>query len=168
MGTGNGHNFREPDKTPCQDILIENNTFTDYPRGVGNHHGCDAFPGLYSSNIKIRNNTFKDMYVTTPNGKKLYEYAITLHSFANAVVENNTIENAGSAVWNLIEKVICTILKGFFRLINKEFSDNALENFMQFIKFGIVGLSNTIISYILYVVSLLIIRKLGIFGTIDI
>ena len=86
------------DKTPCKDILIENNTFTDYPRGVGNHHGCDAFPGLYSSNITIRNNTFKDMYVTTADGKKLYEYAITLHSFANAVVENNTIENAGSAV----------------------------------------------------------------------
>ena len=86
------------DKTPCKDILIENNTFTDYPRGIGNHHGCDSFPGLYSSNIMIRNNTFKDMYVTTPNGKKLYEYAITLHSFANAVVENNTIENAGSAV----------------------------------------------------------------------
>ncbi len=86
------------DKTPCLDILIENNTFTDYPRGVGNHHGCDAFPGLYSSNVTIRNNTFKDMYVTTANGKKLYDYVVMVHSFENAVVENNTISNAGSAV----------------------------------------------------------------------
>ncbi len=86
------------DKTPCQNVLIENNTFHDYPRGVGNHHGCEEFPGLYSSNITIKDNTFTNMYVKAPNGKDLYEYVILLHSFENAVVENNTITNAGSAV----------------------------------------------------------------------
>ena len=34
---------------------------------------------------------------------------------------------------------------------------------MQFIKFGIVGLSNTVLAYILYVISLLLFRKQGIF-----
>ncbi len=33
------------------------------------------------------------------------------------------------------------------------------QKFIQFIKFGIVGLSNTIISYVIYVVSLLIMQK---------
>ena len=38
---------------------------------------------------------------------------------------------------------------------------------MQFIKFGIVGISNTLISYILYVVSLLIFQRLNWFGKVD-
>ena len=33
---------------------------------------------------------------------------------------------------------------------------------MQFVKFGIVGLSNTVISYVLYVAGLLVFRKLDI------
>ena len=33
------------------------------------------------------------------------------------------------------------------------------QKFIQFIKFGIVGLSNTIISYVIYVVSLLFMQK---------
>lgn len=86
------------DKTPCRDIVIEENTFHDYPRGIGNHHGREAFDELFIENVTIRNNTFKNMYVTAPNGKKIYEYVILLHSFKNALVENNTITNAGSAV----------------------------------------------------------------------
>lgn len=86
------------DKTACQNITIENNSFHDYPRGVGNHHGRETFSNLWTQNIIIRNNTFKNMYVMTPTGKKLYENAILLHSFKNAVVEGNTIENAGTGV----------------------------------------------------------------------
>lgn len=39
--------------------------------------------------------------------------------------------------------------------------------FMQFVKFGIVGLSNTIISYLLYVGSLLFFQYLGILPKAD-
>lgn len=42
------------------------------------------------------------------------------------------------------------------------------DSFIQFIKFGIVGLSNTVIGYGIYVVSLYIFRKLGLFTNIDI
>lgn len=38
---------------------------------------------------------------------------------------------------------------------------------IQFIKFGIVGFSNTVISYVLYTGGLLLFRKLRIFGSID-
>ena len=41
------------------------------------------------------------------------------------------------------------------------------ENFLQFIKFGIVGVSNTIIGYLIYVVSLKILRSLDLFPDID-
>ena len=46
-------------------------------------------------------------------------------------------------------------------------SEETMNGFMQFIKFGIVGVSNTLISYILYVVSLLIFQKLNWFGKVD-
>lgn len=42
-----------------------------------------------------------------------------------------------------------------------------LNNMVQFIKFGIVGLSNTIISYIIYAASLLILRGINILPEID-
>lgn len=42
------------------------------------------------------------------------------------------------------------------------------DSFIQFIKFGIIGLSNTVIGYGIYVVSLYIFRRFGLFNNIDI
>ncbi len=89
------------DKTYCQNITVENNNFHNYPRGVGNHHGCLEFPGLYSRNVTIRNNTFKDMYALRPNGTKLYGPAIMVHSFYTSVVSDNKIENAELGIFLL-------------------------------------------------------------------
>lgn len=69
-----------------------------YPRGIGNHHGRETFSDLYTDHITIRNNAFTNMTVTAPNGKAIYDHTILLHSFKNALVENNTITNAGSGV----------------------------------------------------------------------
>lgn len=77
------------------------------------------------------------------------------------------MQNIGNALWNLIEKVSITVIKAVFRLFHKEISEETMNGFMQFIKFGIVGVSNTLISYILYVVSLLIFQKLNWFGKVD-
>ncbi|SFU85076.1 GtrA family protein [Butyrivibrio sp. M55] len=41
------------------------------------------------------------------------------------------------------------------------------EGFLQFIKFGIVGGTNTVIGYLIYVVSLKTLRSLGLFPNID-
>lgn len=47
------------------------------------------------------------------------------------------------------------------------YSLNKWNDCIQFIKFGIVGLSNTLIGYVIYVVSLRIMRLLHIFPSID-
>lgn len=47
------------------------------------------------------------------------------------------------------------------------FSDEVWEGFLQFIRFGMVGLSNTIIGYLIYVVSLKCIRRMDLFRRID-
>jgi putative flippase GtrA len=41
------------------------------------------------------------------------------------------------------------------------------ESFLQFIKFGIVGVSNTVIGYLIYVISLKILKSLDLFPDID-
>lgn len=49
----------------------------------------------------------------------------------------------------------------------KKLDDKTLLAFTQFIKFGIVGLSNTILSYILYSGGLILLRRLQLLGRTD-
>ena len=59
-------------------------------------------------------------------------------------------------LWKFIEKILDFILCKLLRLkINK----TQWEALMQFVKFGIVGLSNTVISYVIYVVTLILFQK---------
>lgn len=67
-------------------------------------------------------------------------------------------------LWNLIETICKFTLCKVLRL---KLSDKQFQNIMQFIKFGIVGLSNTVISYIIYLIVLLFLQKYNIFIRID-
>lgn len=66
-----------------------------------------------------------------------------------------------SNFWNYIEKIVRTVLAILLKIVGKELSDEMFEGIMQFIKFGIVGVSNTVISYILYVGSLVFLNCAG-------
>ena len=72
-----------------------------------------------------------------------------------------------SVIWNIIEKIAETVFRFYFRVLGKEYTQEVHKALMQFVKFGIVGLSNTVISYILYTVTLLLLRKLGAFVRLD-
>ena len=67
-------------------------------------------------------------------------------------------------LWNFIEKILDFILCKLLRLkINK----TQWELLMQFVKFGIVGLSNTVISYVIYVVTLILFQKNNLIPSVD-
>ena len=59
-------------------------------------------------------------------------------------------------IWNWIDKLMYLIIR---KLLHIEVNNQQWDNLIQFIKFGVVGLSNTIISYILYVGALYIFQK---------
>lgn len=64
-----------------------------------------------------------------------------------------------------VEKNLQNILNSVFHL---NITDTTCKNLVQFIKFGIVGLSNTVIGYIIYAASLIFFRATHIFSNTDI
>ena len=67
-------------------------------------------------------------------------------------------------MWNFIESIIHFFIYKIFRL---NLSEEKYQGFVQFVKFGIVGVSNTVISYVLYAVTLLGLQKGGLLPKTD-
>lgn len=70
-------------------------------------------------------------------------------------------------VWGMIDRIVYVVLKKIYHLLGKDLTNENHESFLQFIKFGIVGLSNTVISYTIYVTTLFIFKKLQVFPNTD-
>ena len=51
-------------------------------------------------------------------------------------------------------------MKRILGIVHIELSDSKMKNLLQFIKFGIVGVSNTVISYVLYVLVLFLLHPI--------
>ncbi|MCR5700802.1 MAG: GtrA family protein [Lachnospiraceae bacterium] len=63
--------------------------------------------------------------------------------------------------WSLIEVIAHGVLGFCFKLIHKELTDEAFASFMQFVKFGLIGVTNTVLSYVINVAALLSFQKIG-------
>jgi len=77
------------------------------------------------------------------------------------------VNNLIDKIWHIIEIVSYSVLKNLLKLVHKELTDDIFDMAMQFVKFGIVGLSNTIISYVIYVGGLIFLQYFGIFPKVD-
>lgn len=81
----------------------------------------------------------------------------------------NNIDNAEKKesgidkFWNFIGMIMRAVLNFFLKPFHKELSEEVYNALLQFVKFGVVGVSNTIISYGLYAVSLILLKKYDIF-----
>jgi putative flippase GtrA len=69
----------------------------------------------------------------------------------------------GKKLYDLIEKIAVWFLGLIFKLLKKDMTEQVRSTFTEFIKFGLVGVSNTIVSYLLYAVTLQVLIKLNIF-----
>ena len=75
------------DDTACANINIHDNTFTDYPVAVGNHH---ALAGHHHNNITITNNTI--------TGTNTMNTGINLYGCDNSLVSGNVIVNNSAGI----------------------------------------------------------------------
>ena len=66
----------------------------------------------------------------------------------------------GKTIYGFIEKIYMFFVELLFKIIKKDLTDKKRQTFKEFLQFGLVGVSNTIISYLLYVVTLLLVSKI--------
>lgn len=59
---------------------------------------------------------------------------------------------------NRVDEWLKEIILGISRVLRLKLNDKAVETLVQFIKFGVIGVSNTLVSYVLNVLVLLILR----------
>lgn len=77
------------------------------------------------------------------------------------------MKKIGTFLWNFIESIALWCLRLLFSILHKELTAETEEAFMQFVKFGLVGVSNTLVSYSVYAVSLLLLRSAGLWADYD-
>ncbi len=73
----------------------------------------------------------------------------------------------GQKAYNLIENILRAIVSWFEHKTNKQLSEEKFDILMQFVRFGIVGVSNTLISYLIYTGGLVALRRLELFPDWD-
>lgn len=60
-----------------------------------------------------------------------------------------------SKFWSLIEKLVLFFLKPVYRMLHKEMTEENTRGILQFVKFGIVGVTNTLVDYLIYAGTLM-------------
>lgn len=61
-----------------------------------------------------------------------------------------------------MDEILKEHIKKVFMLFHKKLSEDMAESFLQFIKFGLIGVSNTVISYVLNILVLLALQPVGV------
>ena len=74
------------------------------------------------------------------------------------------MEHEKKTIWNFIETILHFII---FKLLHLKLTGAQWNSLLQFVKFGIVGLSNTAISYIIYLGALFMMQRMHLLPSID-
>ena len=69
---------------------------------------------------------------------------------------------------NWFERFVLWCMNLLLKPFGKRLEGKAAEGFLQFVKFALVGVTNTIVSYIINAATLFILDKLGLFPNTDI
>ncbi len=64
-------------------------------------------------------------------------------------------------MWTLFEKLVRLIWGGILKLLHIEWTEEKWTSFLQFVKFCLVGVSNTLVSYLLNIAVLFLLKDAG-------
>lgn len=67
-------------------------------------------------------------------------------------------------VWHFVSGIAYKIVNAMLKVTGKSISDAQWAALMQFVKFGLVGVMNTLIDYAAYFIALKIFEHFGLFG----
>ena len=73
-------------------------------------------------------------------------------------------------MYSIAQKIwhgIVFLINWFFRLLHIRLNEKQMDGFLQFVKFGIIGLSNTVVSYVLYLGTLFLLQRFHLFPKTD-
>ena len=73
----------------------------------------------------------------------------------------------GEKCWNIIETIVRKVIVSIYRLIHKDLSDEVYTAYIQFVKFCLIGVTNTAVSYFITVISLVFFQKMGMSARYD-
>ena len=69
------------------------------------------------------------------------------------------IHKASKIAWAMIEKIVKTVMSPILHIFNIRWTDKQWESFLQFIKFAMVGVTNTLVSYLINIMMLMTLRN---------
>ncbi len=136
------------EKTPCSNITVTDCTFDNCISGVGTHNETS---GLYTNNVVIKNNTFKNMK----------DRCINAYNYVNLDVENNTAQDvdaficvvgaagkdaAGNSCSNTIANNTVVIKQNMDALIDKDTGKPECTNAISIYENSVVLIMNNSIS----------------------
>lgn len=67
-----------------------------------------------------------------------------------------------NVLWDWIERVVLNVIKRIEILSGSELKNDTKRTIVQFVKFGIVGVSNTLLSYLINIITLLCLASLNV------
>lgn len=73
----------------------------------------------------------------------------------------------GRRCWLVMQRITYCVIKMIYKVFDRELKEEVFSSYMQFFKFGLIGVSNTILFYIVYLPCLTGFKFLRILSDID-
>ena len=70
----------------------------------------------------------------------------------------------GIKLWNIIETIVRAVFGFIFKICRIDVKEEQWETLLQFVRFWLIGVWNTVFNYAIFAICLLLFQRLGILG----